>query len=143
MYDLSRFLKAQERYYDTALLEIRSGRKRSHWIWYIFPQVKGLGFSSTSEFYGIDGLAEAKAYMENETLRRRLIEISEALLSLELSDAGVVMGYPDDLKLRSSMTLFGEAAPEEKVFLKVLDKFFGGKKDERTLEILKMKGAVG
>ena len=137
MYDLSRFLKAQEWDYDTALSEIRSGRKRSHWIWYILPQVKGLGFSSTSEFYGIDGLAEAKAYMENETLRRRLIEISEALLSLESSDARDVMGYPDDLKLRSSMTLFGEAAPEEKVFLKVLDKFFGGKKDERTLKILK------
>lgn len=137
MYDLNRFLKAQERDYDTALSEIRSGRKRSHWIWYIFPQVKGLGFSSTSEFYGIDGLAEAKAYMENGTLRRRLIEISEALLALESSDAGDVMGYPDDLKLKSSMTLFGEAAPEEKIFLKVLDKFFGGKKDERTLEILK------
>lgn len=138
MYDLSRFLKAQEWDYDTALSEIRSGRKRSHWIWYILPQVKGLGFSSTSEFYGIDGLAEAKAYMENETLRRRLIEIGEALLSLESSDARDVMGYPDDLKLRSSMTLFGEAAPEEKVFLEVLDKFFGGKKDERTLEILKV-----
>lgn len=137
MYDLNRFLKAQERDYDTALSEIRSGRKRSHWIWYIFPQVKGLGFSSTSEFYGIDGLAEAKAYMENGTLRRRLIEISEALLALESSDAGDVMGYPDDLKLKSSMTLFREAAPEEKIFLKVLDKFFGGKKDERTLEILK------
>lgn len=137
MYDLNRFLKAQERDYDTALSEIRSGRKRSHWIWYIFPQVKGLGFSSTSEFYGIDGLAEAKAYMENEALRRRLIEISEALLALESSDAGDVMGYPDDLKLKSSMTLFEEAAPEEKIFLKVLDKFFGGKKDERTLEILK------
>ena len=137
MYDLSRFLKAQECDYDTALSEIRSGRKRSHWIWYIFPQVKGLGFSSTSEFYGIDGLAEAKVYMENETLRRRLIEISEVLLALESSNARDVMGYPDDLKLRSSMTLFGEAAPEEKVFLKVLDKFFGGKKDERTLELLK------
>ena len=138
MYDLNRFLKAQERDYDTALSEIRSGHKRSHWIWYIFPQVKGLGFSSISEFYGIDGLAEAKAYMENGTLRRRLIEISEALLTLESSDAGDVMGYPDDLKLKSSMTLFGEAAPEEKIFLKVLDKFFGGKKDERTLEILKV-----
>ena len=136
MYDLSRFLKAQERDYDTALSEIRSGHKRSHWIWYIFPQVKGLGFSPTSEHYGIAGLEEAKAYMENETLRKHLIEISEALLALDSSDAGDVMGYPDDLKLRSSMTLFAEAAPDVEVFDKVLDKFYGGKKDQRTLGML-------
>ena len=136
MYDLSRFLKAQERDYDTALSEMRSGHKRSHWIWYIFPQVKGLGFSPISEHYGIAGLEEAKAYMENETLRKHLIEISEALLALDSSDAGDVMGYPDDLKLRSSMTLFAEAAPDVEVFEKVLDKFYGGKKDQRTLDIL-------
>jgi uncharacterized protein (DUF1810 family) len=118
------------------LSEIRSGHKRSHWIWYIFPQLKGLGFSSTSEYYGINGLSEAKSYMENEILRARLIEISEALLTLESSDAEDVMGYPDNLKLMSSMTLFAEAAPEEKVFQRVLDKFFGGKKDQRTLELI-------
>ena len=139
MYDLDRFLKAQERDYDTALSEIRSGRKRSHWIWYIFPQVKGMGFSSTSEFYGIDGLDEAKAYLGNEVLKGRLLEISGALLSLDSSDAGEVMGYPDDLKLRSSMTLFAEAAPELEVFRKVLDKFYGGEKDRKTLEILKRR----
>lgn len=136
MYDLSRFLKAQECDFKTALSEIKSGHKRSHWIWYIFPQVKGLGFSSISEYYGIDGLSEAKAYMENEVLRRRLTTISEALLSLDSSDAGDVMGYPDDLKLRSSMTLFAEAAPEEKVFQQVLDKFFGGEKDQQTLKLI-------
>lgn len=136
MYDLNRFLKAQEQSYETALSEIRSGQKRSHWIWYIFPQVKGLGFSYTSEFYGIDGLDEAKAYMGNGLLRKRLVETSEALLSLESSDAGYVMGYPDDLKLRSSMTLFAEASPETEVFQKVLDKFFGGKKDQKTLGLL-------
>lgn len=136
MYDLSRFLKAQERDFETALSEIKAGHKRSHWIWYIFPQVKGLGFSSTSEYYGIDGLSEAKAYMENEILRRRLTTISEALLSLDSSDADEVMGYPDDLKLRSSMTLFAEAAPEEKVFQQVLDKFFGGEKDRQTLKLI-------
>lgn len=136
-YDLSRFIKAQERDYEAALSEIRSGHKRSHWIWYIFPQVKGLGFSSTSEFYGIDGLEEAKAYIENDVLRERLIEISEALLGLESSDAGDVMGYPDDLKLRSSMTLFAEAAPEIDVFQRVLDKFFDGKKDQRTIELIR------
>lgn len=136
MYDLNRFLKAQEQSYETALSEIRSGQKQSHWIWYIFPQVKGLGFSYTSEFYGIDGLDEAKAYMGNGLLRKRLVETSEALLSLESSDAGYVMGYPDDLKLRSSMTLFAEASPETEVFQKVLDKFFGGKKDQKTLDLL-------
>lgn len=136
MYDLNRFLKAQDRDYADALAEIKAGHKRSHWIWYIFPQVKGLGFSSTSEFYGIDGLNEARAYMDNVVLRERIIEISEVLLTLDSSDAGDVMGYPDDLKLRSSMTLFAEAAPKEEVFQKVLDKFFAGKKDERTLEII-------
>jgi uncharacterized protein (DUF1810 family) len=136
MESLDRFLKAQEEDYETALSEIRSGHKRSHWIWYIFPQLKGLGFSSTSEYYGINGLSEAKSYMENEILRARLIEISEALLTLESSDAEDVMGYPDNLKLMSSMTLFAEAAPEEKVFQRVLDKFFGGKKDQRTLELI-------
>lgn len=136
MYDLNRFLKAQDRDYADALAEIKAGHKRSHWIWYIFPQVKGLGFSSTSEFYGIDGLDEARAYMDNVVLRERIIEISEVLLTLDSLDAGDVMGYPDDLKLRSSMTLFAEAAPKEEVFQKVLDKFFAGKKDERTLEII-------
>jgi uncharacterized protein (DUF1810 family) len=136
MENLDRFLKAQEEDYETALSEIRSGHKRSHWIWYIFPQLKGLGFSSTSEYYGINGLSEAKSYMENEILRARLIEISEALLTLESSDAEDVMGYPDNLKLMSSMTLFAEAAPGEKVFQRVLDKFFGGKKDQRTLGLI-------
>ena len=136
-YDLSRFLKAQERDYKTALAEIRSGRKRSHWIWYIFPQLKGLGFSSISEYYGIDGINEARAYMKDPVLSARLIEISRALLGLDSSDPGSVMGYPDDLKLRSSMTLFRAAAPEEPVFSQVLEKFFGGRQDQKTLRILK------
>lgn len=136
MYNLNRFLEAQEKNYGTALSEIRSGQKRSHWIWYIFPQARGLGFSYTSEFYGIDGLAEAKAYIGNRLLRERLVEASEALLALEQSDAGYVMGYPDDLKLRSSMTLFAEAVPEMDVFQRVLDKFFGGEKDQKTLDLL-------
>ena len=136
-YDLNRFIMAQSRDYDRALSEIRAGRKRSHWIWYIFPQLKGLGMSSTSEFYGIDGLGEAKAYMENALLRERLLEISGALLTLDSNDASSVMGYPDDLKLRSSMTLFAEAAPECAVFQQVLDKFFGGEKDRSTLRMLR------
>ncbi len=135
-YNLDRFIRAQEYDYDQALSEIKAGHKRSHWIWYIFPQVKGLGRSGMSEEYGIDGLDEAKAYMENEVLRIRLIEISQALLQLDSNDPLAVMGFPDNLKLRSSMTLFAEAAPEETVFADVLDKFFDGEKDPETLKRL-------
>lgn len=136
MYDLNRFLSAQRRDYAAALREIRSGRKRSHWIWYIFPQVAGLGMSSTSQFYAISGLDEARAYLSEATLRAHLLEISSALLALEESDPTAVFGFPDDLKLRSSMTLFAAAAPDEPVFAAVLDKFFGGQPDTRTLQIL-------
>jgi len=135
-YDLERFINAQKYDYDQALSEIRSGHKRSHWIWYIFPQLKGLGFSSTSEFYGIHGAGEAKAYMADPVLRDRLLEISCALLALASNDPTDVMGYPDDLKLKSSMTLFAAVAPEYDVFQKVLDKFFHGKQDQRTLDLL-------
>ena len=134
---LNRFLKAQEGDYEIALMEMQAGRKRSHWIWYIFPQLKGLGMSSTSEYYGIDGMAEAKAYLADSVLRGRLIEISRALLALKSNDAEEVMGFPDNLKLRSSMTLFALADPSCKVFRQVLDKFFDGKMDERTVELLK------
>ena len=136
MSSLDRFLKAQASSYDTALREIRAGRKYSHWIWYIFPQIQGLGFSSTAQYYAIADLEEAKAYLQEPTLRARLLEISEALLHLESDDPTQVMGYPDDLKLRSSMTLFAEAEPDCTVFQQVLDKFYGGHKDERTLRIL-------
>ena len=136
---VERFLKAQEGDYEVALAEIRAGRKQSHWIWYIFPQLKGLGRSGTSEYNGIDGMEEAKAYLKNPVLRGRLVEISEALLGLASDDADDVMGFPDNLKLRSSMTLFALAEPDCKVFQKVLDKFFGGKMDERTMELLHAK----
>ena len=135
-YHLERFLTAQERDYATALREIRSGRKRSHWIWYIFPQLKDLGYSETANYYGIKDLDEAKAYLSEPTLRTRLIEISEALLSLRMNDPETVMGHPDDLKLRSSMTLFAAADPEEPVFGQVLDKFFHGRPDQRTLDLI-------
>ena len=135
-YHLERFLTAQERAYATALREIRSGRKRSHWIWYIFPQLKDLGHSETAKYYGIKDLDEAKAYLSEPTLRARLIEISEALLSLRVNDPETVMGYPDDLKLRSSMTLFAAADPEEPVFGQVLEKFFHGRADQRTLDLI-------
>lgn len=137
MYDLQRFLKAQERDYETALQEIRNGRKLSHWIWYIFPQVKGLGFSSTSDYYGIEDLEEAKAYLENDTLKARLLEISTALLDLETNNAREVMGSPDHLKLKSSMTLFAMADPNIPIFKQVIDKYYDGVLDEKTLKILK------
>ena len=136
MYDLSRFLEAQKNSYDTALREIRAGRKRSHWMWYIFPQIRGLGYSAMAQHYAIRDLGEAREYVQHPVLGPRLIEISEALLALDESDPRRVMGSPDDLKLRSCMTLFQSAAPDQPVFGKVLDKFYGGQPDGRTLEIL-------
>ena len=134
-YDLSRFHKAQQGSYETALAEIRSGRKRSQWIWYIFPQIQGLGFSSTAQYYAIENLEEAKAYLADPVLRERLLEISNALLALDSCDPSEVMGYPDDLKLRSSMTLFSLAEPECTVFRDVLDKFYNGQEDSRTIAL--------
>lgn len=136
-YDLDRFVKAQAYDYDAALREIRSGRKRSHWMWYIFPQLQGLGFSSTAQYYGIRDLEEAKAYIAHPVLGPRLKEISEALLGLDTCDPSAVMGYPDDLKLRSCMTLFELAAPEQPVFGHVLEKYYAGRRDSRTLELMK------
>ncbi len=136
MSDLSRFLEAQETKYAAALAEIRGGFKRSHWMWYIFPQIEGLGYSPMAHHYAIKDREEAEEYLQNDVLRERLVEISEALLQLESNDADDVMGYPDDMKLRSSMTLFQAVAPEMEVFGKVLDKFFDGKPDEKTLKIL-------
>ena len=135
MHDLNRFISAQERSYDAALREIKSGHKAAHWMWYIFPQIAGLGFSSTARFYAISSMQEARDYYAHPVLGKRLVEISEALLALDTNDAAAVMGYPDDLKLRSSMTLF-LAASGDAVFQKVLDKFYSGKPDSKTLSIL-------
>ena len=135
MHDLNRFISAQERSYDAALMEIKSGHKVTHWMWYIFPQIAGLGFSSTAQFYAISSMQEAKDYYAHPVLGKRLVEISEALLALDTSDAAAVMGYPDDLKLRSSMTLF-LAASGDAVFQRVLDKFYSGRPDSKTLRIL-------
>lgn len=139
-FDLSRFIKAQERDYGAALEEIKSGRKQSHWIWYIFPQLTGLGRSSTAAYYGISGSEEAAAYLEQPVLRERLIEIATALLSLETNNAAAVLGTPDDLKMRSSMTLFAIVRPDIPVFQAVLDKFYNGEFDQLTVEALRCNG---
>ena len=136
MYDLERFVKAQNHNYQDALEEIRNGRKKSCWMWYVFPQISGLGRSAMAKKYELQSLAEAKAYLDHPILSTRLQEICEAALVVDCSDAGIVFGSPDDLKLRSSMTLFEQAAPENPVFGMMLDKFFGRERDELTLPIL-------
>ena len=137
--DLSRFLDAHRHSYASALQEIRSGRKRSHWMWYIFPQLRGLGRSSTAEYYGIQSLDEAAAFLAHPVLGANLREICSALLALESDNPTEIFGWPDDLKLRSSMTLFAAAAPEDAVFQQVLRKYYGGRPDELTLSLLHLR----
>ena len=137
MYDLDRFLEAQKTLYDVALAEIKNGYKQEHWIWFIFPQLRGLGFSPEAEYYGITGLDEAKAYLKNPILRKRLIEATNAILNLNTDYIDDFLPHPDNLKLCSSMTLFSQAEPEEKLFKQVLDRFYSGKPDEKTLQLLK------
>lgn len=136
-YNLKRFHEAQEHSYNRALSEMKKGRKTSCWMWYIFPQIDGLGHSMTTEEYSIKSLDEAKAYLQDEILGSRLVEISNALLENSETDPRAVMGYPDDLKLRSCMTLFKAAAGGDEnfsVFQKVLDKYFKGEDDQKTLD---------
>jgi len=134
--DLNRFIDAQQETFDQALSEIRAGRKRSHWIWYIFPQLRGLGHSYNAGFYGIRDLSEASAYLSHPTLGPRLIEITQALLALPGNNATAIMGTPDDLKLRSCMTLFSMVPDAPPVFQQVLDKYYHGQKDERTIALI-------
>lgn len=132
---LQRFLDAQERDYEIAFTELRQGKKRSHWMWYVFPQIQGLGFSETSRFYAIRDSAEAKAFLKHSILGTRLVQICKALIALPSKDAHGIFGSPDDRKLQSSMTLFA-SLDSHPVFQQVLDKFYKGIKDERTLQIL-------
>ncbi|WP_018616607.1 DUF1810 domain-containing protein [Segetibacter koreensis] len=134
--NLKRFTDAQQADYDIALLEIRNGRKQSHWMWYIFPQIQGLGFSETSKYYAIRNKMEAEEFLKHPVLGSRLVEICEELLSLKGNDANKIFGSPDDLKLKSSMTLFSLVNNSNPVFQKVLDKFFNGSKDNKTLQII-------
>lgn len=134
---LTRFLDAQETDYNRALAEIKNGRKQSHWMWYIFPQISGLGFSETARFYAIENLQEAQAYLEHPVLGKRLVEIANALLRIDGKTATQILGSPDDLKLRSSMTLFSLINNTDPVFQAVLDKFFAGQADSKTLLLVK------
>jgi uncharacterized protein (DUF1810 family) len=136
-YNLNKFLKAQETTYRDALSEIKNGKKESHWMWYVFPQIKGLGFSTNSMFYGIDDLEEAQQYLNDPILGKRLIEISNCLLKVEDKTALTIFGKPDDIKLKSSMTLFSLLINTDPVFQEVLDKYFSGNKDQKTIQILK------
>ena len=132
---LSRFIEAQEKSYSVALSEMRNGKKQSHWMWYIFPQIKGLGVSETAKYYSIENKAEAEAFIKHPVLGKRLLEISNVLLDLNSNDAHYIFGSPDDAKLKSCMTLFASLGTDP-VFQKVLDKFYNGAKDEKTLQLL-------
>ena len=133
--ELNRFLTAQEKDYPMALAEMRRGKKQSHWMWYIFPQIQGLGHSSMARHYAIRDLREATDYLAHPVLGPRLVEISRVLLSLPGNNATTVMGSPDDLKLRSCMTLFSLVAGADAVFPQVLTKFYDSKPDEQTIEL--------
>jgi uncharacterized protein (DUF1810 family) len=132
---LDRFVEAQDGVYDDALAELTTGRKRTHWMWFIFPQIAGLGSSPTAQFYAIASLDEAKAYLAHPVLGPRLRECARALLAVDGRSAHDIFGYPDDLKLRSSMTLFARAADDPAPFQAVLDRFYDGP-DPRTLALL-------
>jgi uncharacterized protein (DUF1810 family) len=136
-YDLQRFLYEQSINHDVAKEEILSGKKRQHWMWYTFPQLLGLGESKISVYYAIKSIAEAKAYIQNDTLRSNIVELCTLLIIIPQNDPSEVFCYPDDMKLRSSMTLFELVAPEIPVFGEVLEKFFGGERDGKTVEIFK------
>jgi uncharacterized protein (DUF1810 family) len=134
--DLGRFVSAQQDVYEQALAELRAGSKRSHWMWFVFPQIAGLGRTATAQRYAIDDLAEARAYLAHPVLGPRLTECARALLQVQDRTAAQILGTPDDLKLRSSMTLFAHAADDPAVFRAVLERYYGGADDPLTLQRL-------
>ena len=137
-HDLKRFVQAQEDDYEQALSEIKSGRKRSHWMWFIFPQIDGLGFSSTSKTYSIKSIEEAHAFITHEILGLRLLECAEAVMDVEGRSAREIFGSPDDLKLRSCATLFVSVSRVGSVFERIIEKYYGGERDDKTLELLEL-----
>ncbi len=136
-YDLERFVKAQEPVFDTALAELRAGRKQSHWMWFVFPQLRGLGRSPMAQHYGINSLAEAVAYLEHPVLGARLRTCVEAVLTLQGRSLRQIFGTPDDLKFRSSMTLFALASGEGSVFEQALNRYCKGVMDQMTVDLVK------
>ena len=141
MNDINRFIEMHELYYPVALMEIKNGHKRSHWMWYIFPQLRGLGNSERSFYYGISNKEEAIEYMNNPYLKNNMLEICNELYKLNDSIRNI-FGYPDYIKLKSCMTLFEYVCKEEKIFSEILQKFYDGSKDEKTIEILKKETAI-
>lgn len=137
---LERFLYAQEGVYDSALAELRAGRKRSHWMWFIFPQLAGLGHSATAHYYAIRNLTEARNYLAHPVLGVRLRECGRALLAVEGRTAHEIFGHPDDLKLRSSLTLFALVDEADSIFVQLLEKYYGGERDAATLRLLAEMG---
>jgi uncharacterized protein (DUF1810 family) len=135
-YDLERFVQAQENDYRAALSEITAGRKRSHWMWYIFPQFEGLGYSSMSRRYSIKSLEEAQAYLRHPILGPRLLECCEAVVAIDGRTASEIFGSPDDMKLRSCATLFAQVSPAGSVFERLLGKYFHGQRDEQTVRLV-------
>ena len=135
-YQLDRFVAAQRDAYEVALSEIRSGRKQSHWMWFIFPQIDGLGSSPAARLYAVKSKEEAEAYLRHPVLGARLVECAEAVLSITGRSVREILGSPDDLKLRSSATLFAAVAPKGSVFERVLERYFNAQGDQRTLELL-------
>jgi uncharacterized protein (DUF1810 family) len=135
-YDLNRFLEAQETIYNEALTEIKNGEKQGHWMWFIFPQIAGLGFSDFNVFYAIKNIDEATQYLHHPVLGKRLIEISKAVLEINGKTANEIFGKPDDRKLQSCMTLFAQITNTDPIFQKVLDQYYQGTKDEKTLQLL-------
>ena len=136
-YNLKRFTDAQESRFSIALNEIKNGKKQSHWMWFIFPQIAGLGFSEMSKLYAINDINEASLYLAHPVLGKRLIEISKALLDVEGKTASQVFGSPDDMKLKSCMTLFSSLENTNPVFEAILAKYFGGSKDAKTLQLIR------
>ena len=139
VYDLNRFVRAQEGDYERALAEITSGQKRTHWMWHIFPQLDGLAFSPTAKRYSIKSVAEAMAYLEHPILGPRLLNCAEAAVAVEGRSATEIFGSPDDLKLKSCATLFSCVAPPGSVFDRVLEKYYRGARDGKTLELLGLR----
>ena len=135
-YDLSRFVRAQQDDFAQALAEIIAGKKRTHWMWYIFPQIDGLAISSTAKHYAIKSLDEAKAYLDHPVLGPRLLECAEAAVRVEGRSATAIFGSPDDLKLRSCATLFACVSPPGSVFDRLLAKYYGGERDRKTLQLI-------